>query len=352
MANVIQIMNTILENASQEYQNRVPEATQTNIEEVGNPILKYQTVQNEFITTLIDRIGLVVVHNKIAQNPLAILKKGSMPLGKDIQEIFVNPAKAETFDPEGKDLLKRYIPDVKVLYHRENRRDQYPVTISREMLKTAFTSWEELDQLVSSIINSLYSGDNYDEFILTKNLMAHAIKNDNIKKVIVENYGTTNDTTSLVKCINNVSSSMVFPSSNFNTYYDVINKEEIVDENPVITWTPREDQVLIIRSDVLTDVKIDVLATAFNMEKADLLAQTLAVDTIGDTGAYAILCDKSWITVKDTLSELTEFYNAKGMHWNYYWNHWQTYSYSLFANAVAFVPPTDEEGGEEEGGEE
>ena len=32
-----------------------------------------------------------------------------------------------------------------------------------------------------------------------------------------------------------------------------------------------------------------------------------------------------------------EFYNAKGLYWNYFWHHWQTYSFSLFANAVAFI---------------
>jgi hypothetical protein len=40
--------------------------------------------------------------------------------------------------------------------------------------------------------------------------------------------------------------------------------------------------------------------------------------------------------VYDNLQELTEFYNAKGLYWNYFWNHWQTYASCSFANAIAF----------------
>ena len=48
MADIINVVNTILSNGSTEYKNRVPIATRSNIADVANPLLTYTTIQNEF----------------------------------------------------------------------------------------------------------------------------------------------------------------------------------------------------------------------------------------------------------------------------------------------------------------
>jgi hypothetical protein len=342
MADMITLVNTILQNASTEYQSRVPEATRDNITAVAAPILTYQSTQNEFLSSLVNRIGLVIVRNKIIQNPLKVLKQGEMPLGKDIQEIFTNPAKADKFngtgtDAAGKTLLSQVKPDTYTLYHRRNREDQYTVTISQPQLASAFTSWEKLEELLNSVVNSLYSGDNYDEFILSKNLLAEAVSEGKVVTVEVDDIATSPK--GFVKALKNASNLFTFPSSNFNKF-KALNAALIpaVQVNDIITWTPLEDQILILRSDIATEIDVEVLAVSFNLSKADFLARTLLVDSFGSaTTCYGILADKSWTQVYDNLTQMTEFYNGKAMAWNYYWNHWQTYSISHFANAVAFV---------------
>lgn len=343
MANMQAILDTIRANASQEYQERVPEATRTSITEVGNPILTYQSIQNEFLNALINRIALSVIQNKAAKNPLSVLKKGTIPLGSDIQEIFTNMAKDQGYDGKGDKLLNRTIPDTKTLYHRLNRQGQYPVTISRQMLQRAFTSYTELEKMLNSIITSMYSGDSYDEYILMKNLFADAVNNDLITKVEVTPLDEGGDVNTLIKNIKKISKLMTYPSSNFNKYY--INKPDSDTGEPVITWTPIEDQILIIRSDIMVDIDVDVLAKAFNMNKVEFLARTLEVDNFGSAeNCYAILMDKSCPQVYDNLYEVTEFYNPQGLYWNYWLNHHQTYGFSLFANSVAFVETEEQEG--------
>ncbi len=330
MADLQNLLNVIRANASQEYQTRVPVATRNNISEVGNPLIVYSNLKNEFLNNLVEKIAMTIVRSKIAKNPLAILKKGSVPLGKDIEEIITNLTDSEEFDPNGTELLKRKIPDVKVLYHRLNRKSQYTTTITRQQLQTAFTSYQALNSLLQSIVNSLYSSDNYDEFILMKNLFADAITGNKILKVDVND--VTTNPKDLVKSIKTCSSNFVFPSSAFNKY----SKEG--DTKPLITWTPKENQILLIRSDVATEIDVEVLAVAFNLDKTTLLSRMLEVDSFGSASdCYAILCDESYVQVYDNLEELTSFYNPKGLYNNYYWNHWQTYSLSLFANAVAFM---------------
>lgn len=336
MADMQNILNVIQVNASQEYQARVPLATQTNIAEVGAPILTYQSTQNEFLSALINRIALSIIRNKTLKNPLAILKKGTIPLGSDIQEIFTNMSKDQGFDGSGSKLLTKTIPDTKVLYQRMNRQGQYPVTISKQQLQTAFTSYAELEKLLNGIVTAMYSGDNYDEFILMKNIVADAITNDKVVKVSVDHITDEGSAKGLIKAIKKTSKAFTFPSSSFNTYF--ANKPDSDTGDPVITWTPLEDQVLLIRADIMTDISIDVLAAAFNLDKVAFKSMVLEVDSFGSaTNCYAMLIDRSWMQVYDNLFETTEFYNAQGLYWNYWLNHWQTYGYSLFANAVAFV---------------
>jgi hypothetical protein len=336
MANMKAILDTIRANASSEYQERVPVAEQSTIEAVGSPILTYQSTQNEFLSALINRIALSIIQNKTAKNPLAVLKKGTLPLGSDIQEIFTNMAKDQGFDGKGDKLLTRTIADVKALYHRMNRKGQYPVTISKQQLQTAFTSYAELEKMLSSIVTAMYSGDSYDEFILMKNLFANAIENNKIVKASVNHVKDEATGKAFIKAVKNASSAFTFPSSAFNAYYD--NRPEGDNGDPITTWTPIEDQVLIIRADVMNEIDVEVLASAFNMNKVDFLAKTLKVDSFGSaSNCLAVLCDRSWVQVYDNLFETSEFYNSQGLYWNYWLNHWQTYSYSLFANAICFV---------------
>ena len=269
--NTVKIMNALRGVASADYQNRVPVATQNNIEQVGNPILEYQSIQNEFLNLLVNRIAFSVVQSRIANNPLAILKKGQVPLGSDIEDIFVNMAKSQTYDPDGKNLLQRKIPDVKACYYRMNRQDMYKVTISNDQLRTAFTNWSELERLIAGIVNSLYSGDNYDEFLLMKGLVESAVNSGLIVTKVVT--APTDETSgkAFVKAIRGDSSLFEFPSSNFNKYTDYATKIGMTDVKPVVTWTPNANQIILIRADVLTNIQVDVLASAFNMSETDFM---------------------------------------------------------------------------------
>ena len=335
---LIAILNTIRSNASEEYQTRIPEATRTNLTTIGDPILSHASVRNEFTDALINRIAFVRISSMIAKNPLEILKKGSKPLGDDVQEIFINMANAQTFDPTGKNLLNRVLPDVKTIYHRMNRKDQYKVSISREMLAKAFTSWNELGSFVQGCINSLYSGDAYDEFILFKKIITDAITGKGIKKVEltgdpVESEEFAKD---FVKAVKTVSLGMTFMSANYNAYLDVQSK----DKKAVKTYTPKENQIILIDSATSVSVDVDVLAKAFNLTKTEFLARQIVIDAFSDPTVRCVVMDIGTTQIYDDLFELDQFYNPEGKYMTYFLDHWQTISLSCFTNAMAFVVPT------------
>lgn len=335
MANMTAILNTIRANASEMYQTRVPEATQTNLVDVGTAIMSYQASENEFLSALVNKIAMVIVRNKTFKNPLSVLKKGGVPLGRNIEEIYTNPATGTTFDPTGAKLLERVIPDTKAIYHSMNRQGMYKATISKAQLIHAFTSYSALEQLLNSIVNSIYSGDNLDEFMLMKELFATAIEGGKMKTVPVADPTNAETAKAFVKAIRTVGQSMQFPTTAYNTYYD-INSEK--DAKPVVTWTPLENQVLILRNDVSVNVDVELLAQAFNVSYTDLQQRTLIVDGFGsEVNCGAVLCDESYVQVYDNLTQMESFHNGEGLYDNFIYHHWQTYSLSLFANAVGFM---------------
>lgn len=337
MANMVNVLNAILANASADYQARVPEATRNNIAEVGSAVMGFQPTENEFLNALVNKVAMSIVRNKTFRNPLAVLKKGGVPLGRNIEEIYTNPATGTTFDPSGAKLLERSIPDTKAIYHSMNRQGQYKATVTKAQLIQAFTSYSALEKLLNSIVNSIYSGDNLDEFMLMKQLFASAIDGGKIKKIDtgLTAVSDSDSAKTFVKAIKTVGQAMEFPSSNFNSYHD-INKD--TDAKPVVTWTPKDNQVLILRNDISVDVDVELLAKAFNVSYTDLDQRTLIVDSFGSaTNCAAILCDEAFVQVYDNLTQMENFHNGEGLYDNYIYHHWQTYSLSLFANATAFM---------------
>lgn len=331
------VFNVVRENASQVFMQTVPSATEDNIQSISNILFNdaYQPMLNEFVTNLINRIGLTIIRNKTFSNPLSILRKGSMPLGTDIQDLYENPAEAEQYELSNTAMAKLLTitdPDTHVAYYRRNRKDLYTKTISREILQGAFVSWEKFESYISAITTSLYSGNYIDEFELTKSLVDGAYDNN---KVIVETVSPVTDETSakaFIKKCRSLFNKMKLPSTQYNAYSKFSGAK-----GTIKTWTEEDRFVLIVTSDVMAEVDVDVLARAFNIENTKFLGRVIEVDSFENEEIQAILCDESWFQIYENLMRFDEFYNARTMTWNEYLHVWQTYAICPFANAVVFA---------------
>ena len=334
---IITILNTIRSNNSALYNERVPEATRSNLEAVGSAIINYEAVTNEFLNALVNRIAFTIVSNRRFKNPLSILKKGGKPFGTDIEEIFTNPASAKAFDGSGtSDMLEVTKPDVKTVFHRMNRQDKYPVSISTLQLQKAFTSANEMEKFINSIITAMYSGDEMDEYLLIRNVVAEGIKENKIVSVEVDYDGGETTSKDIIKIIKTLSLNFTFPSKEYNAY-NQLNKSGIEGKTitPCTTWTPKENQVILIRSDVDASTDVEVLAKAFNLDKTDFLKRKIVVDSFGDVDTLCVICDEAIFQIYDDLYQVRSFDNGSNLTTNYWLHHWQTISMSLFANAVA-----------------
>lgn len=331
------VFNVVRENSSKVYMETIPAGTEDNINTISNILFNdaYQPMLNEFVTNLINRIALTIVRNKSYNNPLAIFKKGSLPLGTDIQDIFTNPAEAEQYEYSNTAMAKLLSitdPDTHVAYYRRNRQDLYTKTISREGLQSAFVSWDKFEEFISSITTSLYSGNYIDEFKYTKELIDGAY---NQNKVIVETVtNPTDEATSkaFVKKVRALFSKLSFPSTEYNAYSKFSGAK-----GTITTWTEPERIALIIKADALAEVEVETLAQAFNLSYADMKARIVQVDKFDNDEIIGVICDESWLQIYDNVFRFDEFYNARVMAWNEYLHAWGTYAICPFANAVVLA---------------
>ena len=333
----VKTFNFIRNNSTETFVNVVPSATEDNIAQIKDILFNdaYQPMLNEFVNNLVNRIGLTIIRNKSFSNPLAIFKKGAVPLGTDIQEIYENPAVAEQYEYSNTAMAKLLTitdPDTHVAYYRRNRQDIYTKTIAREGLQGAFDSWDKFEDFVSAITQSLYSGNYIDEFKYTKALIDGAYAND---KVIVKQVSAPVDNATskaFLKQVRALYSQMSFPSSEYNAYSKFSGAK-----GTITTWTDPERVVLIVRADVMAEVDVEALASAFNLDKANFLGRVIQVDKFEHDEVLGVICDEAWLQIYDNVFRFDESYNARVMAWNEYLHAWSTYAISPFANAVVLA---------------
>lgn len=363
------VINGIInEGFSTNYKNYIPfTATDADsIRAIGKIIMDSPNLRNAFATDLINRIILVTVTSKMYNNPWESLKKGVLSLGETIEEIFVNIANAELYNPNisSETVFKRRIPDIRAAFHIVNYQVKYPATISNEDLSAAFTTENGLYSLIEKIYESLASANNYDEFNVMKYLVALNIVNGNIKSISIPSLSNDDNIKSVVTQIKATSNKMKFLTGNYNI-------------SGVKTHSKHEEQTVIVTADFDAAIDVNVLAAAFNMEKAEFLSKRLLVDSFGDidinrlaqcapetcenisydangnvTSATlkgitteqlvelgeipAVIIDDDFLQIYDRLITMEDIRNPDGLYTNAFLHCWKIISVSPFAPAATF----------------
>lgn len=353
----VDILNAIRNSASENYRSYVPYANESidSIRSIGNVLMTYPGLQNEFLSNLINRIGMVLITNKMFDNPWNVFKRGTMEFGETIEEVFVNIAKPFQFDPavaESK-VFAREIPDVRAAFHILNYQKFYKQTIQQEQLRQAFLSWNGVNDLIAKIVDGMYSSANYDEFIAMKYMIARHILDGDL--YVTEVPAVTSDNMKqITSTIKGVSNSFTFMSNKYNMA-------------GVANYSNKEDQFLILNSAFDASMDVEVLAASFNMDKAEFMGHRVLVDNFGElddarleelfgsepdytaispdektalNAIPGIIVDRDWFMIFDNLYYFTEQYNGEGLYWNYWYHVWKIFSVSPFANASVLVPDT------------
>lgn len=344
-----EIRETLIQSDSL-YQEQVPVVNHyTSSQVYGQSLLALPSdMRNKFIQALVNRIAYTKFVMDYFENPLQELAGDDLPLGAIGQEIYVNPARGRVYNIDDfAGLLAKYESDVKTEYSEINFDVQYPVTIIRKELEKAFVSWGDFESFLMGISTSLYNGAYIDDYKYTKKLISNAYATNSVQ---METFSFTNasaptadEMKAFVKKLRKVFLDFKSPSTAYNAWSKVGGYGR-----SIVSWSKPEDVVVFISNFLAAELDVDVLASAFNMDKADLMGKVYYVDSFDiydDEGVkqfdgsniYALICDKRWFKIRTKDMFMDEFYNANNRSWQQYLNVIKSFNYSLFANAYMLV---------------
>ena len=332
------------------YQEQIPVVNHyTSSQVYGQSLLALPSdMRNKFIQSLVNRIAYTKFMMDYFENPLQELAGDELPLGAIGQTIYVNPAKGRVYDiNDFAGLLVRYEADVKAEYNEINFDVQYPVTIIRKELEKAFVSWGDFESFLMGISTSLYNAAYIDDYKYTKLLITNAYINNNVQMGTYSFSNpaapTADELKGFVKKLREIFLNFKSPSTAYNAWAKVGGYGKAI-----VSWSKPEDIVVFISNKLAAELDVDVLASAFNMDKADLMGRVFYVDNFdiidddGTTqfdgsGIYALICDRRWFKIRQKEAFMDEFYNASNRSWQQFYNVIKSFNYSLFANAYMLV---------------
>lgn len=343
-----EIRNTLVQDNSL-YQTQIPLVDDyTSSQVYGQSLLNLPSdLRNKFIQSLVNRIAYTRFMMDYFENPLRELAGDDLPLGAIGQEIYVNPARGRVYDiNDFAGLLVKYESDIKAEYTEINFDVQYPVTIIRKELEKAFVSWGDFESFLMGISTSLYNGAYIDDYKYTKKLITNAYVNNAVQMETISFAGATptkDELESLTARLRQAYLDFMVPSTKYNAWKKVGGYGR-----SIVSWSKPENIVVFVSNKMASILDVNVLASAFNIDKADLMGRVYYVedfDILDDNGEVivdgsnivALICDRRWFKIREKDMFMDEFYNANNRSWQSYLNVIKSFNYSLFANALMLV---------------
>lgn len=344
-----EIRETLIQDNSL-YQEQIPLVNHyTSSQVYGQSLLALPSdMRNKFIQSLVNRIAYTKFEMDYFENPLQELAGDDLPLGAIGQNIYVNPARGRVYNIDDfAGLLAKYESDVKAEYTEINFDVQYPVTIIRKELEKAFVTWGDFESFLMGISTSLYNGAYIDDYKYTKKLISNAYRNNAVQMETFTFSDATAPTEtelkSFTKKLRETFLNFKAPSDKYNAWSKVGGYGKAI-----VSWSRPEDVVVFISNKLASELDVDVLANAFNMDKAELMGKVYYIDTFDiydedgvkqfdGSNIYALICDKRWFKIRTKDMFMDEFYNANNRSWQQYLNVIKAFNYSLFANAYMLV---------------
>lgn len=313
------ILKAVKQELSFEVQNHLPVEVSDNLQTVYDNILNFAPVRNEIVPSLINRIGMQTVDSIAWRNPLARFKKEPMRYGETHEETYVNMCKGRVYDSQAdfKFAFQQYQSYIMSVFHNVNLEIQYPVTITYDNLRKAFTSEYGIRDMIMAKMESAITGANWDEYLAMRDLINVGYEKKVLPAVTV---GAVVDEASAKKLLIEVKRAVGefgFP---------------LPENNPAgaTSHAMPSNLIWITTPEVNAQISVDALAYAFHMDKADVAVQTVIVDKFANSAIQGVLCDIRFFNVRDQFKEMSDQRLANVLSWNYFYTQVEMISASPF----------------------
>lgn len=323
-----QILNTVRVNSSLEYQTRIPAVTDGNISKAMIELDRYTPMWNEFVHNLLNVIGLHLFNENHYENRLKPLKSGALAFGGMVEEYSMNLIDAQEYDANDTNVFDAPDPDIEVNWHRINSRLKYPLKVNEDLLAEAVETEGALASFVAYVMSKPQDSAEWNEYKQMLELLAKSAEVDGMANINVPNILTAADPEAAGKAL----------VKQISTWYEK-SKFYRNDTNAAGIDAVSRNMVLLTTPEIQASQSVDVLAAAFNMDRAQFMAdRTIVVDAWPEilAGTQAILVDQDWYKCYDTKNKVTSIYNPATLDWIHYLHKWSILSASRQRPIIRF----------------
>lgn len=284
-------------------------------------------IYNHFVDWLIKVPAFQYTRAKSFENGLkAFIKK--VPYGGGVLENQVGWVKEHNYDITDSKLLKMYYPEGAQAYHTQNRQGKFPVSLSRDDLRSAFQDEQGLNALAAQISQAPINSDELQTYRYMLQLLS-VYDNDNpIWTVHYDAEPTSvDDARLLLADMVAWTQQIKFPSVRYNATGK---------HTPIATFENPENMVLLLTPRLYGLMKVLGFGMLFNRDEADTPFRIVVVDEFPMAGVFAVLCSEDWFQVYDTEYGMYSFFDSDTLTTQYRLHHWQILSTSPFAPIICF----------------
>lgn len=308
---------------------------------------EYKLKSNEFITALMNKLVYQKIEKFDFSNPFAKFDSFPVNYGDTIENVFIEKPLGYKYGTKGTDPFAGNTPSVKTLYATINYQMQYNIKIKDVEMRKAVLNEYGLTQLVSGIVNQLGNAMSIDEYSATIRMLNNpeifanstgAKGSKAFEELDVSSEASISDKyKAITQKIVDVSTDFAYPAPDNNAL-------------GVLTATPRERELLIIKQSVLNHINLDYLTGVFNLSKVDLLSRIMGVRSfktiqtddngenpteVGDDIDFMIL-DTRGFDNHVALRDSGMIYNPRELATIHYSNLWKILSFKYYYNAKAY----------------
>ena len=259
----------------------------------------------------VDKIGKMVMLDGSFIDKLPELDGDELPLGKTIEEYFIDltlPEAYSTITAEGAKDNTPALPSVEACsYSYTLGRTKVKTTVPYDNVERSARSVEDASNMITKILERLNNSYQMFKFASKKQLLGNAADKA-VTAGLVTTIAVPNDTTTGEAFIKQVKSDVETASF---AHQGGLN-------GALIGATP--ELILYVKKGIIPSLEVDTLAGAFNEDRLAIPAKVKVVDDFGtmtNSTVYAILVDPRGVKLHRDYHAIRESGNADGDFINY-----------------------------------
>ena len=280
----------------------------------------WQETHNNLYKVL-DKVGKMITLDGEFQDSLPELSGDDLPLGKTIEEYFIDltmPVDFKAPDNSGtgyaEAALKPYLPDTEEpCYSYSLGRKVLPTTIPYDNVERGAINAEAAGNMIAKVTEKFADSGSLYRFALKKqligNMITKAVEADANAGKIVSTIALPTDTATgeaFIKEVKTIKENLEFANEGNCLSKTLIGK------------TPESNLILYVKKGVLPSLEVDTLTGAYHLDKIAMPCRVKVVDDFGsaDEKVFAVMLDsrgvklhKDYLTTKPQENAFSDFVN-------------------------------------------